>query len=65
MNKTMSQKLAIEFANKIIEHSPATIFNDNRSTAENKAKQLNDFIVALSKHFEENLSEFRHAPTLD
>lgn len=65
MNKLMSEKLAIQFANKIIENSPTTIFNDNRFKPEDKAKQLSDFISALAKNFESDLSEFNNTPNLD
>lgn len=65
MNKLMSEQLAIQFANKIIENSPTTIFNDNRFNSEDKAKQLSNFIFALAKNFESNLSEFNNIPKLD
>ncbi|OOS01249.1 hypothetical protein B0186_04000 [Canicola haemoglobinophilus] len=65
MNKLMSEKLAIQFANKIIENSPTTIFNDSSFNLEDKAKQLSNFISALAKNFESNLSEFNNIPKLD
>lgn len=65
MHKVMSEKLAIQFASKVIECSPITIFNDNSLNPEDKAKQLSDFISALAKDFESNLSEFNNLPKLD
>ncbi|MCX2960336.1 hypothetical protein [Rodentibacter caecimuris] len=65
MNKLMSEKLAIQFAGKVIEYCPTTIFNDSRFNPEDKAKQLSDFISALAKNFESELSEFNNTPKLD
>lgn len=48
MHKAMSEKLAIQFASKVIECSPITIFNDNSLNPEDKAKQLSDFISCIS-----------------
>lgn len=65
MDKKQAEKLAIQFASKVIEYSPSSIFNDNRLNSDTKAKQLSDFISALAKQFEENLSEFDHSPKID
>ncbi|WKT00500.1 hypothetical protein NYR30_04220 [Gallibacterium salpingitidis] len=65
MYKAMSEKLAIQFASKIIECSPTTIFNDNRMTPEAKAKQLSVFISALANNFESSLSDLNNIPKID
>lgn len=56
MEKFDAEHLALRLTAKIIDAKPDVIFSDNRQTSAAKAKHLSDFISALAKNLEADLS---------